>query len=60
MSPVMIDPEVVQHDTVVFAAGSREESVRIRTRDLLELEHALVTPIAESHEERTAHEMSIG
>lgn len=49
-APVVIDPEVVQHDQVVFAAGSRGESVRVHTRDLLALEHAFVTPIVRSIE----------
>jgi Ala-tRNA(Pro) deacylase len=47
-SPMLIDPDVVQHDAVVFAAGLRDESVRVWTRDLLAHEHAIVTPITES------------
>ncbi len=50
-APLVIDPEVVQHDMVVFAAGTHEESVRVRMRDLLRLEHAVVTPIASLREE---------
>src|SRR6266545_7664528 len=30
-----VDPEVLQHDTVVFAAGSQTESVKLKTADLL-------------------------
>jgi prolyl-tRNA editing enzyme YbaK/EbsC (Cys-tRNA(Pro) deacylase) len=42
---VLIDPEVVKQPTVVFAAGSRQESVRVSTRDLLRLERATVVPL---------------
>jgi Ala-tRNA(Pro) deacylase len=31
---VFVDPKVLGHDLVVFAAGTRTESVRIRTREL--------------------------
>ena len=33
--PMYVDPEVLQHETVAFAAGSHTESVKIRTEDLL-------------------------
>ena len=33
-APVYVDPEVMAHDTVVFAAGSQTESVKIRPEDL--------------------------
>jgi Ala-tRNA(Pro) deacylase len=32
--PVLVDPEVMAHETVVFAAGTQRESVRCRTEDL--------------------------
>jgi Ala-tRNA(Pro) deacylase len=31
---VYVDPEVLGHDTVVFAAGSQTESVKVRTQEL--------------------------
>jgi Ala-tRNA(Pro) deacylase len=34
-SQVYVDPEVLEHDMVVFAAGSQTESVRMGTRELL-------------------------
>lgn len=34
-TPLIVDSRVVAHDQVVFAAGTREESVRMRTEDLL-------------------------
>jgi Ala-tRNA(Pro) deacylase len=33
-SQVVIDPEVLEHDLVVFAAGTQTESVRMRAREL--------------------------
>ena len=33
-SQVVIDPEVLEHDLVVFAAGTQTESVRMATREL--------------------------
>ncbi|MBI4728701.1 MAG: YbaK/EbsC family protein [Acidobacteria bacterium] len=33
-APVYVDPAVMGHDTVVFASGSQQESVRVRTADL--------------------------
>lgn len=42
-----VDPEVHQHDTVVFAAGSQTESVKLRTTDLLRFqqEHVTTAPL---------------
>jgi hypothetical protein len=37
---VYLDPEVLRHDTVAFAAGTRTESVKLPTRDLLGREDA--------------------
>ena len=54
-APILIDPEVVRHDIVVFASGTHEESVRVRARDLLQLEHAVVTPIARSWRNDPSH-----
>jgi Ala-tRNA(Pro) deacylase len=42
-APLYVDREVLQHETVVFAAGSQTESVQIRTADLLQ--HEQVTPL---------------
>jgi Ala-tRNA(Pro) deacylase len=42
-APLYVDQEVLQHETVVFAAGSQTESVQIRTADLLR--HEQVTPL---------------
>jgi Ala-tRNA(Pro) deacylase len=46
-SEVFIDPEVLEHDLVVVAAGSQTESVRIRTRELLAGEQVTTVPLIE-------------
>lgn len=33
-TPLIVDPQVLEHDEVVFAAGTQDLSVRIRTQDL--------------------------
>jgi len=45
-----VDPEVMQREMVVFAAGSTTESVRIRTEDLFRGEAITVTPLARATE----------
>jgi prolyl-tRNA editing enzyme YbaK/EbsC (Cys-tRNA(Pro) deacylase) len=42
-APLYVDQEVLQHETVVFAAGSQTASVQIKTADLLQ--HEQVTPL---------------
>jgi Ala-tRNA(Pro) deacylase len=46
----LVDPCVLERDTVVFAAGTRTESVRVRTVDLFRGEHAAFVPIASTEE----------
>jgi Ala-tRNA(Pro) deacylase len=41
----LVDPSVLERDTVVFAAGARTESVRVQTRDLFRGEHASFVPL---------------
>ncbi len=48
---VYVDPEVMGHDTVVFAAGSQTESVKIRTEDLFGGEVVTVAPLSRHPEE---------
>jgi Ala-tRNA(Pro) deacylase len=45
-SEVFIDPEVLEHDIVVFAAGTQTESVRMRTRELFTSEQVTTVPLA--------------
>lgn len=42
--PVFVDPEIMQHTTVVFAESQRE-SVRVKTEDLFSGEYVTVTPL---------------
>jgi Ala-tRNA(Pro) deacylase len=44
-SQVYVDPEVLGHDLVVFAAGTQTESVRMRTRELLASEQVTTVPL---------------
>ena len=41
--PLYVDPEVLQHEMVVFAAGSQTESVKLRTADLFRFQQEQVT-----------------
>jgi Ala-tRNA(Pro) deacylase len=47
---VYVDPEVLRHDVVAFAAGSQTESVRIRTEDLFAREQVINTPLIRQQE----------
>jgi prolyl-tRNA editing enzyme YbaK/EbsC (Cys-tRNA(Pro) deacylase) len=44
-APLYADQEVLQHETVVFAAGSQTESVQLNTADLLRHEQVTVLPL---------------
>jgi len=44
-APLYVDLEVLQHETVVFAAGSQTESVQLKTADLLQHEQATALPL---------------
>lgn len=48
---VYVDPEVMDHDTVVFAAGTQTESVKMRTEDLFRNEPVTVVPLTRHPEE---------
>jgi Ala-tRNA(Pro) deacylase len=50
-APLYVDQEVLQHETVVFAAGSQTESVQIRTADLLQHEQVTTLPLIEHADE---------
>jgi Ala-tRNA(Pro) deacylase len=49
--PTHVDPEVMEHETIVFAAGSRTESVKVRTDDLFRDESVTVSPLTRHPEE---------
>ncbi len=50
-APLYVDQEVLQHDTVVFAAGSQTESVQVRTADLLQHEQVTTLPLIKHADE---------
>jgi Ala-tRNA(Pro) deacylase len=52
--PTYVDPEVMQHETIVFAAGSRTESIKVRADDLFRGESVTVTPLTRHPEEDEA------
>lgn len=43
---VWVDPEVLGHDTVAFAAGTQTESVKMRTEDLFAGAQVTTVPLA--------------
>jgi Ala-tRNA(Pro) deacylase len=47
---VFVDPEVMEHETVAFAAGSQTESVRIRTEELFGSERVTTVPLVKQLE----------
>jgi Ala-tRNA(Pro) deacylase len=49
-APVLVDPEVMEHDHVVFAAGDQRESVEVATAALFDAPNVQVVPVA-SHPE---------
>jgi prolyl-tRNA editing enzyme YbaK/EbsC (Cys-tRNA(Pro) deacylase) len=50
-APLYVDREVLQHETVVFAAGSQAESVQLRTADLLRYEQVTALPLIKHADE---------
>jgi Ala-tRNA(Pro) deacylase len=44
-APTYVDPEVMGHDTLVFAAGTQTESIRVRSEDLFRNESVTVAPL---------------
>jgi len=50
-APLYVDQDVLQHETVVFAAGSQTESVQLRTADLLQHEQVTALPLIKRADE---------
>jgi Ala-tRNA(Pro) deacylase len=50
---VYVDPEVLSHDTVAFAAGTQTESIKMHTRDLFGGDRATTVPLVK-HPERVS------
>ena len=55
--PLLVDPEVLDHELVVFAAGTETESVRVVTGELFRDESLAVMPL--TRQDRRASEDSI-
>ena len=47
---VYVDPEVLGHDTVAFAAGTQTESIKMRTQELFDGERATTVPLVKGPE----------
>jgi Ala-tRNA(Pro) deacylase len=50
-APTYVDPRVMEHDTVVFAAGSATSSLRARTADVFQGENPTVVPLVKEPSE---------
>lgn len=50
-APTFVDPEVLDHETVVFAAGTQRESVKARTEDLFRDEPFTRAPLTKTPKE---------
>jgi Ala-tRNA(Pro) deacylase len=44
-APAFVDPEVLEHETILFAGGTQTESVKVRTEDLFRAEPTTVLPV---------------
>lgn len=44
-APTYVDPEVMRHDTLLFAAGTQTESIKVRSEDLFRNEPVTVAPL---------------
>ncbi|HEX5949808.1 MAG TPA: YbaK/EbsC family protein [Actinomycetota bacterium] len=51
LAPMFVDPVVAERDTIVFAAGREDVSIRMETRDLFGTDPVVITPL--TAEERT-------
>jgi Ala-tRNA(Pro) deacylase len=45
-APAFVDPEVLEHETILFAGGTQTESMKVRAEDLFRAEPATVLPLA--------------
>jgi Ala-tRNA(Pro) deacylase len=44
-APVYVDPAVMEHETIIFAAGTADRSLRARTQDVFRDENPTVVPL---------------
>lgn len=52
--PVYVDPELLDHETVVFAGGNQTESVQVLTQDLFRDERYAAAPLTRQPDEDPA------
>jgi Ala-tRNA(Pro) deacylase len=45
LAPMFVDPAVAERDTIVFAAGREDVSIRMETRDLFGTDPVVITPL---------------
>jgi hypothetical protein len=50
-----VDPEVLEHDTVVFAAGTQTESVKMQTQELFGTGEITTVPLVKRPERGSDH-----
>jgi Ala-tRNA(Pro) deacylase len=51
-APLYVDPKVMDHDTIVFAAGRADISLRARTEELFGVESATVVVLAREYDDK--------
>lgn len=44
-TPLIVDEKIIDHDEIIFAAGTQDESVKVKTRDLFESANMRVADI---------------
>ena len=49
--PAYVDPELLRHETIVFAAGTQTESVQVRTEDLFRGERYTTAPLTRERDD---------
>jgi len=56
LAPMYVDPAVAERETIVFAAGRQDVSVRMATRDLFGTDPVVITPLTAESREREAEQ----
>jgi len=45
LAPMYVDPAIAERDTIVFAAGRQDVSIRMATSDLFGTDPVVITPL---------------
>lgn len=56
LAPMYVDPAVAERESVVFAAGRQDVSVRMATRDLFGTDPVVITPLTAQSREQGAQQ----